>query len=403
MKKIALINCYLGEFPWYFPFFIKSCVTNPTIDFLILSDANYDRVLPSNVKIIPFTLEQFNKLATQKLGFEIAVKKAYKLCEFKPAFGFLFSDYLQKYEFWGITDIDVIYGRIREFMTQEMLDDYDVICVRNDYITACCMLFRNTTYVNSVFKKSKDYKMVFTSTRYFGFDETNFEQIAIIEKQDIFKLNCEIETMQHIVLKEEEKGNLTVHFDLLVCDGNPGKMKWENGLFSYNNQFEILLYHLQNYKNNFFSKNSFDWSEIPNTFYIDKYSFRKSTSIMSYLSFFCTDFIKPLWWNCNKKAAMFLSGQLFQNKFKMLDEGEYLYALSKKNIFIRKGKNGVNYLKFQNSKKYELYHVTFCKNYFFAKGLNRIFKLKMEKNKSLNAFTIISPFTGFGITYNKLE
>ncbi len=26
--------------------------------------------------------------------------------------------------------------------------------------------------------------------------------------------------MQHIVLREEAKGNLTVHFDLLVCDGN---------------------------------------------------------------------------------------------------------------------------------------------------------------------------------------
>lgn len=402
MKKIALINCYLGEFPWYFPFFIKSCITNSTIDFVIFSDANYDSFLPTNVKIIPFTLNQFNQLATQKLGFEIAVQNSYKLCEFKPAFGFLFSDYVENYDFWGITDIDVIYGRIREFMTPDVLDTHDIICVRHDYITACCMLFRNNDYINTLFKKSSDYKMVFTTNHYYGFDETNFEQETITDKQDIFKINCQIETIQHVVLKEEDKGNLKAHFDLFICDGNPGKLKWDNGLLSYNNQFEILLYHLQNYKNNFFAKNSFDCNEIPNNFYIDKYSFREDKSIMSYLRFFCTDFIKPIWWNCNKKLAVFLSLHLFKNKFKILDEGEYLYTLSKRNIFISKEKNGVNYLKFQDSMKYELYHITFCKNYFFAKGLNIIFKLKKEQNRALNTFSIIAS-NGFGITYNKLK
>jgi len=402
MKKIALINCYFGEFPWYFPFFIKSCITNPTIDFLILSNAHYNGLLPDNVKIIPFTLKQFNQLATQKLGFEVDVQKPYKLCEFKPAFGLLFSEYLQDYDFWGMTDIDVIFGRIREFMTQEVLENYDIICVRNDYITACFMLFKNNDYVNYLFKKSKNYEMVFTNSRYFGFDETNFEQITIIEKQDIFKLNCEIETMQHVVLKEEGKGNLKVHFDLLVCDGTPGKIKWDKGLLSYKNQFEILLYHLQNYKNNFFAKNIFDWSEIPDRFYIDKYSFRKGNSIMNYLRFFITNYIKPLWWNCNKKIAIFISLYLFKNKFKILEEGEYRYTLSKRKIIISKNKNGANGLKFPDSKEYELYHITFCKDYFFAKGLNIIFKLKGQQNITLNTFSIISS-NGLEITYNKLE
>jgi len=402
VKKIGLINCYFGEFPWYFSFFIKSCYTNPTVDFLILSDANYDGILSNNVKIIPFTLIQFNQLATQKLGFEVALQEPYKLCEFKPAFGFLFSDYLQEYDFWGMTDIDVIYGRIREFMDQEMLESYDIICVRNDYITACCMLFKNNDYINSLFKKSKDYKMVFTNSRYFGFDETNFEQITIIEKQDIFELNCEIETMQHVILNEESKGNLAAHFDLLVCDGNPGKLKWENGLFSYHNQFEILLYHLQNYKSNIFSKNSMDWNKIPNRFYIDKYGYRKNKYIGNYFQIIFTDYIKPLLWNFNKRVAKFLSSHLFKTKFKTLGEGEYQYILSKRKIFITKKENGTNWLKLQDSMEYELYHITFCKDYFFAKGLNMVFKLKRQQNITLNTFSIISP-SGFGITYSKLE
>lgn len=401
MHKIALINSFFGEFPWYFPFFIKSCTTNPTIDFFIFSDAEYNKTIPENVKIIQFTLEQFNELASQKLGFDVNVKRPYKMCEFKPAFGFLFSDYLQNYDFWGITDIDVIYGRIREFMNQDMLDTYDVICVRNDYITACCMLFRNTDYINTIFKKSKDYKMAFTNSQYFGFDETNFEQVTIVEKHDIFKLDCEIETIQHVVLKEEEKGNLISHFDLLVCDGNPGKLKWNNGLFSYNNQFEILLYHLQNYKNNFFAKNDLIWDEIPHIFYIDKYSFRKNNSIQSYLHFFYTDYIRPCCWKWSKKTAIFLSLHFFKNKFKMLDEGEYFYTLSKDNIIIGKGEKECNYLKFKDSNQYELYHILFFKNFFLAKGLNGIFEFKVN-DKSLKSFRIIG-YDGFGIFYKKSE
>ena len=41
MKKIILINCYFGNFPWYFSFFIKSCETNPSVNFIIFSDSKY--------------------------------------------------------------------------------------------------------------------------------------------------------------------------------------------------------------------------------------------------------------------------------------------------------------------------------------------------------------------------
>jgi len=402
MGSIVFINFYLGKFPWYFPFFIKSCVANPTIDFLIFTDAHYEADLPRNVKIIPFTLEQFNQLATNVLGFDVFVKNHYKLCEFKPAFGLLFSNYLQNYDFWGVTDIDVVYGRIRRFIDDTMLDTYDIVCVRNDYITACCMLFRNSKHINNLFKSSKDYEMVFTNSRYFGFDETNFEQAPIIEKQDIFKLDCEIETMQHVILKEEERGSLTAHFDLLVIDGNPGKMKWKNGLFSYNNTFEILLYHLQNYKNNVFSRNHFICSEIPDKFYIDKYSYRMNDSFKCRLQCFYTDHVKPVWWNWNKKTAIFLSLHLFKNKFKMLEEGEYQYILSKNNITISKGKNGSNNLKFKHSKEYELYHVVFFKNFFFAKGINSIFNFELNEEKSLKSFRIVS-YNGLSVSYNRLE
>ena len=49
-NKIVFIIIYLGEFLWYFPYFLKSCAFNPDIDFKIFSDNNIPpSVKPSNV------------------------------------------------------------------------------------------------------------------------------------------------------------------------------------------------------------------------------------------------------------------------------------------------------------------------------------------------------------------
>jgi len=126
MHRIVFIITYMGKYPWYFPYFLHSCRYNPTIDFLIFTDNNDLNIdLPANVKIIPNSLEQFKADAAQALGFDVAVQSGYKLCDFKPAYGYIFADYIKDYDFWGYCDVDVIFGNIRTFMTDEMLDEYE--------------------------------------------------------------------------------------------------------------------------------------------------------------------------------------------------------------------------------------------------------------------------------------
>ena len=113
-KIIFIIPC-IGKYPWYFPYFLKSCVYNADIDFKILSDSDIPlSVKPDNVELIPYSLEKFNEDATKALGFKINIEQAYKLCDFKPAYGSIFSDYVKGYDFWGYCDIDVIFGNKRE-------------------------------------------------------------------------------------------------------------------------------------------------------------------------------------------------------------------------------------------------------------------------------------------------
>ena len=52
MNSIIFIINYMGEYPWYFPYFLHSCRYNPTIDFLIFTDnEDPDLELPVNIKM----------------------------------------------------------------------------------------------------------------------------------------------------------------------------------------------------------------------------------------------------------------------------------------------------------------------------------------------------------------
>lgn len=404
MQSIVLINCYFGKFPWYFPFFIKSCVTNPTIDFIIFSDAVYTDSLPANVRIIPLDLSAFNLLASEKLGFEISLKNAYKLCDFKPAYGVIFSEYLKEYDFWGMCDIDIILGRIREFMTDELLYEYDVINTRHDYLTGSFMLFRNNEVINNLFAKSKDFKKVFKSDKHFCFDECNFKHAQMEHEMNIFDVDCEIESMEHVIRREMELGSINVFFDFLVVDGLSGKLKWDNGVLGYDNKFEILLYHLIQYKSNVWSKN-ITWINIPNAFFIDKYTFRKQSKICvkGFWEFVVCNKLNPLKSKIMHFIDYFFAVNIFPKQVSNLFLGCYKNKLGESFVQIEKNENGNNtmfFFNFSNSKG-TVIQSKFNKAIFFIKGIpNEKFKTIVSTDyKTTNIYKnhLDGSFTNFEI------
>jgi hypothetical protein len=364
MNKIVLINCYFGKFPWYFNFFIKSCELNRTVNFIIFSDSIYDKYLPQNVEIIPFKLSDFNLLATEKLEFRINVINPYKLCDFKPAYGLIFAEYIRNYSFWGICDIDIILGRIREFVTDDLLDEYDIINTRHDYLTGSFLLFRNTDFINKLFLKSKDYKKVFTSEKHYCFDECNFKHIEMEQGISIFDVNCEIESMEHIVRKEMEIGTVNVFFDFLVVDGLCGKLKWDSGILGYDKKFEVLLFHLIQYKSNLLTRKT-TWVDIPNGFYIDKYTFRKKekTNLFGLLCFLFYDIVKPFIFKVSHYFEYFISVKFRPNMVTKIETGIFKNKLGSTILDIQQDHEGNNIVV----------------NYFMSKSQTKLIKSKLNK------------------------
>jgi hypothetical protein len=270
MHSIAILTCYFGPWPWYFPYFIHSCRYNPTIDFLIVTDNKYTPIsLPKNLRIIEANLLALREQFSERLKIEVKVETPYKLCDLKPAYGYLFNDLLKEYSWWGHGDIDVIYGDIRGFITDNLLSSYDLICGRHDFISGVFTLFQNSLKMNTLFKLSKDFPKVFESSIHYCFDECNFLWKPIGEladPKDIYKIPYEIDSMTHVIRRLEKENVIKPYFEFMMIEGIPGAINWTKGKLYYKNEFEALLYHLIKFKK--VNKPSLSFESMPNSFSI---------------------------------------------------------------------------------------------------------------------------------------
>lgn len=271
-NRIALVSVYFGKLPWYFSFFLRSCAANSNVTFYIVTDQPGPPRLPENVHIVTMTLPELQQIMSRKLGFEVSLTYAYKLCDYKPSYGIIFDDLLSEYSFWGYCDIDLIFGDIRGFITDDVLDQHDVITIREDYLAGYFTLFRNQDVINRLFQQSRDYRLVFTSEEHFCFDECNFLFVHLAKGLDILEIDSQIESLTHVARRYQKAGLLRVYFDHHALEGKIGDVKYDMGRLLYKDQFEIILFHLINFKDQLYLSPP-HWKKIPDAFYINANSF----------------------------------------------------------------------------------------------------------------------------------
>lgn len=171
LKKIAFVVPYMGKLPNYFPLWLESCKKNENVDFIIFTDDHTEYYYPPNVHVHYMEFEELKELIQSNYDFQIELPTAYKVCDYKPAYGEIFREYLRDYDFWGHCDIDIIWGNIRQYVTDEIMDRHMRI-----FGVGHCSLFKNTPEVNSMYRiltarAYKTYREVFTNPNNMGFDE----------------------------------------------------------------------------------------------------------------------------------------------------------------------------------------------------------------------------------------
>jgi hypothetical protein len=151
MKKIVLLMPYYGRWPEWFNLFIETCKWNPTINWIFFTDLEQPRNRCGNVQYVRMSLSELLELASSRLGFTIDFTNPYKLCDLRPGFGVIFDAYIAGADYFGWGDIDVVYGDIRKFVTDEVLR-YDVISFHGGILSNSFCLFRNIDAVKEKYK-----------------------------------------------------------------------------------------------------------------------------------------------------------------------------------------------------------------------------------------------------------
>lgn len=259
----VIFSPYFGKLPNYFNLWANSCSYNKKIKFIVFTDdksyMNFN--IPNNVFIEFISFKDFKRKINSKFDFEISLESPYKLCDFKPIYGYVFPEYIKKCKFWGYCDMDIIFGDICKFLPENIFS-FDKI----SFLGHFC-LYRNNRKINEMFMNSPkgtlNYVDILSNKQHFGFDEIGKYGINNIFKLNNLKvynyeinvadINCRKKRMNVI---EYNNGQFINHKENVVFNYNCGKLLAYFNINSENNIKEYAYIHLQKRKMVNLAKNS---------------------------------------------------------------------------------------------------------------------------------------------------
>ncbi len=169
--NITIIHVLFGKIPKWFPFFLQSCEYNSRIQFIIFTDNNELSFNAENVRIVRITKRDLSLLITKAIGIKARFKDSYKICDFRPAYGEIFKDYLHSADYWGYCDNDIILGNIANLLLDFLPQNFDIISAYENFLSGPFCLYKNEEKICNLFKNAYGYKKTLSSFRHLAFDE----------------------------------------------------------------------------------------------------------------------------------------------------------------------------------------------------------------------------------------
>jgi len=176
MKSIIIIIDYFGKWPDWFPIFLETCRKNPTVNWLFHTDCPFSEYNIDNVKFKQTTRDAYVNLVNKKLGVKFRMKNAYKLCDLRPMYGVIYEEEIAGFDFYGYGDIDVLYGNIRNFYTDAVLQN-NVVSAHDWIISGHLALFKNVKWMRNAFKRYKGWRAILENPDSLRFDEDLFIEV----------------------------------------------------------------------------------------------------------------------------------------------------------------------------------------------------------------------------------
>ena len=151
-SSLGIVVTHFGAPPLWLPAFLISCRPNVDVEFLLYTDFPVPDV-PPNVRVRHLTLDMLARRASTLVGREIDLSLPRKVCDLKPLYGALFADDLTACEFWAHADLDIVWGDIRRFVTDDVLAGHDVVSSRRKRTSGHFTTYRNDPETRALYTR----------------------------------------------------------------------------------------------------------------------------------------------------------------------------------------------------------------------------------------------------------
>lgn len=176
MNKIAIILPYFGKWPEWIDLYIYSCTQNTEIDWHFFTDCEV-KASQKNTFFHQIAFADYCQVISERLQIDFKPATAYKLCDVRPFFGYVHTDLLLDYKFWGYGDVDVIWGNIKSFYTDDLLEKYDVFSTHSDRLSGHLAILRNEDKYTELCFKITDWQNKLLMQENLALDEFDFSNL----------------------------------------------------------------------------------------------------------------------------------------------------------------------------------------------------------------------------------
>ncbi len=209
MKKAVFIIPYFGRLPQYYKLWMKTALANQNVDFWIFTDDSNCTSNYLNIKIYHTSFQNLVDRAQSKFDFKLGLMSPRKLCDMKPAYGYIFEEEIQSYSYWGYCDIDVFLGDLDKMIPWEK-------GFQKLFAHGHMTLFQNTFENNRLFMKAVH-----------GFE--TYRDILAASENKVFDEPSDGLNINLIAQKED----ISLYLDSNIIDINPYHYLFRRALYDY--------------------------------------------------------------------------------------------------------------------------------------------------------------------------
>ncbi|HEY3755268.1 MAG TPA: DUF6625 family protein [Opitutaceae bacterium] len=142
MLSTCIIVPYFGQWPEWFWLFLESCGRNRSFNWLFVTDCPQPRQSPPNCRFVSMSWADCAARIADVCALRHPPTLVYKICDFRFAFGDIFSDYVGGFDYWGFGDIDVIYGDLESGLAAEIWE-HELVTFNRTHVSGHLSLLRN--------------------------------------------------------------------------------------------------------------------------------------------------------------------------------------------------------------------------------------------------------------------